>query len=105
MLDYDPATKLYLVKRVYVPDHVLERNTAAAASQGGEGAGGEEGGEKGGEGGAERASDREEKAQKSEETAKAVSPETKEVCVEYKWSSASLEKTLCMKQTTVCIFL
>ena len=30
MLDYDPATKLYRVKRVYVPDHILERNTAVA---------------------------------------------------------------------------
>ena len=26
MLDYDPDTKLYRVKRVYVPNHVLERN-------------------------------------------------------------------------------
>ena len=28
MLDYDPATKLYQVKRVCVPDHILERNIA-----------------------------------------------------------------------------
>ena len=28
MLDYDPTTKLYRVKRVYVPDHILERNIA-----------------------------------------------------------------------------
>ena len=33
MLDYDPATKLYRVKRVYVPDHVLERNTAVATQR------------------------------------------------------------------------
>ena len=28
MLDYDPDTKLYRVKRVYVPNHILERNSA-----------------------------------------------------------------------------
>ena len=28
MLDYDPTTKLYRVKRVCVPDHILERNIA-----------------------------------------------------------------------------
>ena len=26
MLDFDPSTKLYLVKRVFVPEHILERN-------------------------------------------------------------------------------
>ena len=28
MLDYDCDRKLYLVKRVYVPDHLLERNAS-----------------------------------------------------------------------------
>ena len=85
MLNYDPTTKLYHVKRVYVPDHILERNASIKERERGGKEEEEEGKERasddGGDvdSGADRVSDEEESAVKSEETAKVAGVEKKEV--------------------------
>ena len=33
MMDYNPQTKMFLVKRVYVPNHILEANAKKAEKQ------------------------------------------------------------------------
>ena len=73
MLDYNQTSKLYRVKRVYVPNHVLERK-AAIGGEGGRGKGDE-----GDDEGAGRVSDGEQKAEPPEETARADEAEKKEV--------------------------
>ena len=65
MLDYDPTSKLYLVKRVFVPNHILEKNSSER-QRGGDSQANEVDNE-----GAGRVSDGEEKAGESEETARA----------------------------------
>ena len=77
MLDYDPTTKLYHVKRVCVPNHILERNAAVGGGEG-EGGGRRHDDETDDEG-AGRVSDGEQKAEAPEETARADGAEKKEV--------------------------
>lgn len=76
MLDYDPTTKLYHVKRVCVPNHILERN---AAVEGGGGGGGRRHDNETDDEGAGRVSDGEQKAEAPEETARADGAEKKDV--------------------------
>ena len=79
MVDYDPNTKLYRVKRVYVPNHILERKASVTGQEGeGERCGDEDVDE-----GAGRVSDGEQKAEAPEETARASAAERKEVYTMY----------------------
>ena len=80
MLDYDPTTKLYHVKRVCVPNHILERNAAVGGGGGGEGGeGGRRHDNETDDEGAGRVSDGEQKAEAPEESARADGAEKKEV--------------------------
>ena len=81
MLDYDPDSKLYHVKRVYVPTHILESSTTAVKKGDGEIGDGGDGGD-GGEG-AGRVSDGEQEAEQPQETARADGVEKKQVMHSY----------------------
>ena len=50
MFDYDPQTKLYLVKRVFVPDHVVRKSKSVSSSTHSLGSAGSSEASSGGEG-------------------------------------------------------